>query len=94
MSIYEQFMDLKYHAAEVDQEPTRWIVGPGVVETVQKYMGMPCRITDGDNVAYLGIPMERSVDLPDGRVTLKCGEWSAGGFTLNTHSEEDSTDDT
>jgi hypothetical protein len=83
MSLYEQFMDLKHHAAEMDQTPTRWIVGAGVVETVQKQMGVPFRVTDHDNIEYLGVPMERSVDLPDGRVTLKCGEWPAGAFTLS-----------
>lgn len=83
MSLYDQFMDLKHHAAEMDQKPTRWIVGLGVVETVQKYMGVPAQVRDTDEIEYLGIPMERSVDLPDGRVTLKCGEWSAGAFTLN-----------
>ena len=87
MSIYEQFMDLRHHAAEMDQKPTRWIVGSGVIETVQKYMEMPGRISDTDDVEFLGVPMERSVDLPNGRVTLKCGEWSAGAFTLEEQSD-------
>ena len=82
MAMYEQFMDLKIHAAEMDRTPTRWIVGRGVVEAVQKYTGIPTSISDRDSIEYLGIPMERSGDLPDGRVTLKCGEWSAGAFTI------------
>ena len=89
MSVYEQFMGLKFHAAEMDQTPTRWIVGPNVVALVQKYMGMPARISDSDDIEYLGIPMERSVDLPDNRVTLKCGEWSAGAFTLKEGQADD-----
>jgi len=82
MSLYELFMDLKHHAADMDQTPTRWVVGPGVVETIQKYMSVPTRYSDTDEIEYLGIPVERNVDLPEGRVTLKCGEWSAGAFTL------------
>ena len=80
--MYDQFQDLKMHAAEMNQDPTRWIVGPGVIEAVQKYMDAPTQIRDTDDIEFLGIPMERSVDLPDGRVTLKCGEWSAGAFNI------------
>jgi hypothetical protein len=82
MSPYEQFRDLKMHAMRTGKKPEKWIVGPGVIADVQKYMEVSGCISDFDDIEYLGVPMDRSVDLPHGRVTLKCGHWCAGGFTL------------
>lgn len=82
MPLYEQFMDLKAHAAEMNQTPSRWVVGPGVVEVIKKHMSVRSIIHYAGEIEYLGVPVERSVDLPKGRVTLMCGQWSAGSFTI------------
>ena len=80
--VFKQLMDLKMHADFMNQKPTIWAVGPNVIDTLRKELGMALDMSKPDEFKYLGIPMEFDDELPNGRVTLRCGEWHAGAFTL------------
>jgi hypothetical protein len=81
----DQFSDMVVHASEMGQKPTRWIVGSHVIDAVRLATGHPPAEEFSTDINELfGIPMEQSVDLSRGRVTLRCGAWPAGAFTIDT----------
>jgi hypothetical protein len=87
----DPFVDMLEHASSVGQKPTRWIVGSHVIDAVRLATGhSPAEEGSTDINELFGIPMEQSVDLSRGRVTLRCGAWPAGAFTIDTNDKKGS----
>ena len=80
--VFKSLMDLKMHADFMNQKPTRWAVGPNVIDLLPKELGMALDTPREGQFEYLGIPILLDDELPNGRVTLRCGKWHAGAFTL------------
>ena len=87
VDMMDQFTGMLKHAKEMRQTPTRWVVGSHVIDAVRFATGHPPAEEDSTDISELfGIPMEQSVDLSRGRVTLRCGAcgWNAGAFHIDT----------
>ena len=85
VDIMDQFTGMLKHAKEMRQTPTRWVVGSHVIDAVRLATGYPPAEEGSTDISELfGIPMEQSVDLSRGRVTLRCGAWPAGAFHIDT----------
>jgi hypothetical protein len=92
VDIMDQFSAMVVHAGTMGLKPTLWIVGSHVIDTVRFATGQPPAEEGSTDISELfGIPMEQSVDLSRGRVTLRCGLWHAGAFLHRheAHSEDD-----
>jgi hypothetical protein len=85
VDMMDQFSDVLACTNSMGQRPTRWVVGSHVIDAVRLATGHP-PVEEGstDINELFGIPMEQSVDLPRGRVTLRCSAGMDGSFTIDT----------
>jgi hypothetical protein len=90
----DPFVDMLEHASSVGQKPTRWVVGSHVIDAVRLATGHPPTEEYSTDISELfGIPMEQSVDLSRGLVTLRCDAWSAGAVHIDTRHIVRTTDE-
>ena len=82
-----EFVQMVAHAENMNQKPTQWVVGAGVIDALDTFARAHASETDGQSSpmdTFLGISLIEGATMSPGRVKLSCDEWTAGAFTLQS----------